>query len=128
MSAPIALNMADLGKIVRQWVYVDSTVSNLNKELQKARKERDQYEEIILRQLKQANYEKAVIQIDGGRLTVNEEKHHQALTFKSLEEMLHMYYRRPGSKRDETADILKFVKENRTFEIQKCLKKTSTNQ
>lgn len=128
MSAPIALNMADLGKIVRQWVYVDSTVSNLNKELQKARKERDQYEEIILRQLKQANYEKAVIQIDGGRLTVNEEKHHQALTFKSLEEMLHMYYRRPGAKRDETADILKFVKENRTFEIQKCLKKTSTNQ
>jgi len=128
MSAPISLNMADMGKLVRQWVHSDTTVTNLNREILKARKERDGYEEVILRQLKQANYEKAVIQIDGGRLTVNEEKHHQALTFKSLEEMLHMYYRRPGARKDETDDILKFVKENRTFEIEKRLKKTSSNQ
>ena len=128
MSAPISLNMADLGKLVRNWVHSDMTVSNLNRELLKVRKERDEYEEVILRQLKQANYEKAVIQIDGGRLTVNEEKHHQALTFKSLEEMLHMYYRRPGARKDETADILKFIKENRTFEIMKRLKKTASNQ
>jgi anti-sigma factor RsiW len=128
MSAPVSLNMADLGKLVRHWVHSDMTVSNLNRELLKVRKERDEYEEVILRQLKQANYEKAVIQIDGGRLTVNEEKHHQALTFKSLEEMLHMYYRRPGPRKDETADILKFIKENRTFEIEKRLKKTGSNQ
>ena len=128
MSTPISLNMAEMGKLVRQWVYSDTAVANLNRELLKARKERDSYEEVILRQLKQANYEKAVIQIDGGRLTVNEEKHHQALTFKSLEEILHMYYRRPGARKDETDDILKFVKENRTFEIEKRLKKTSSNQ
>jgi hypothetical protein len=127
MSAPISLNMADMGKLVRQWVHSDTIVANLNRDILKARKERDGYEEVILRQLKQANYEKAVIQIDGGRLTVNEEKHHQALTFKSLEEMLHMYYRRPGARKDETDDILKFVKENRTFEIEKRLKKTTTH-
>jgi hypothetical protein len=125
-AAPLSLNMADLGKLVRQWVHSDIALSNINKEANKVRKEKDAYEEVILRQLKQANYEKAVIQIDGGRLTVNEEKHFQSLTFKSLEEMLHMYYRRPGARKDETDDILKFVKENRTFEIEKRLKK-STN-
>jgi len=127
MSAPISLNMAEMGQIVRQWVHLDKTVTELNKQSQKARVERDNYESMILMKLKQANYEKAVIQIEGGRLVVNEEKHHQALTFKSLEEMLHLYYRRPGARKDETADILKFVKENRTFEIEKRLKKTSTN-
>ena len=126
-AAPISLNMADLGKLVRQWVHSDVTLSNINKEANKVRKEKDAYEEVILRQLKQANYEKAVIQIDGGRLTVNEEKHFQSLTFKSLEEMLHMYYRRPGARKDETDDILKFVKENRTFEIEKRLKKTTNS-
>lgn len=119
--------MADLGKLVRQWVHSDVTLSNINKEANKVRKEKDAYEEVILRQLKQANYEKAVIQIEGGRLTVNEEKHFQSLTFKSLEEMLHMYYRRPGARKDETDDILKFVKENRTFEIEKRLKKTTNS-
>jgi riboflavin synthase alpha subunit len=126
-AAPLSLNMADLGKLVRQWVHSDMTLSNINKEANKVRKEKDAYEEVILRQLKQANYEKAVIQIDGGRLTVNEEKHFQSLTFKSLEEMLHMYYRRPGARKDETDDILKFVKENRTFEIEKRLKKTTNS-
>ena len=126
-AAPLSLNMADLGKLVRQWVHSDVTLSNINKEANKVRKEKDAYEEVILRQLKQANYEKAVIQIDGGRLTVNEEKHFQSLTFKSLEEMLHMYYRRPGARKDETDDILKFVKENRTFEIEKRLKKTTNS-
>jgi hypothetical protein len=126
-AAPLSLNMADLGKLVRQWVHSDIALSNINKEANKVRKEKDAYEEVILRQLKQANYEKAVIQIDGGRLTVNEEKHFQSLTFKSLEEMLHMYYRRPGARKDETDDILKFVKENRTFEIEKRLKKTTNS-
>jgi hypothetical protein len=127
MSGQLSLNMTEMGTLVRKWVHFDTVASNLNKELQKAKKERDEYENIILSQLKQANYEKAVIQINGGRLTVNEEKHYQSLTFKSLEEMLHMYYRQPGARKDETADILKFIKDNRTFEIEKRLKKTSSN-
>jgi|UniRef100_A0A6C0JVA8 hypothetical protein len=125
MSAAIALNMEDLGKLVRHWVHFDTLISNFNKQIQAARKERDAYENTILVKLRQANYEKAIIQIDGGRLTVNEEKHHQALTFKSLEELLHLYYRANTGRKDETAEIIKFIRENRTFEITKALKKTA---
>ena len=124
MSSALALNMEDLGKMVRHWVYFDTLISNFNKQIQDARKERDKYEETILIKLRPSNYEKAVIQIDGGRLIVNEEKQHQALTFKSLEELLHMYFRTSGGRKDETTDILKFIKENRTFEILKRLKRT----
>jgi hypothetical protein len=118
------INMGDLGNLVRHWVHFDTLISNFSKQLSDARKERDRYEETILVKLKQANYEKAIIQIEGGRLTVNEEKQHQALTFKLLEELLHLYYRsNTMARRDETTDILKFIKENRTFELLKRLKR-----
>jgi hypothetical protein len=116
--------MSDLGNLVRHWVHFDTLITNFNKQLSDARKERDRYEETILIKLKQANYEKAIIQIENGRLTVNEEKQHQTLTFKSLEELLHLYYRSSSAKRDETSDILKFIKENRSFELLKRLKRT----
>jgi len=124
MTSPISLNMSDLGNLVRHWVHFDTLITNFNKQLSDARKERDRYEETILIKLKQANYEKAIIQIENGRLTVNEEKQHQTLTFKSLEELLHLYYRSSSAKRDETSDILKFIKENRSFELLKRLKRT----
>ena len=79
------------------------------------RKDRDAYEVEILRTLKQANHEKAVIQITGGKLVVADDKHTQPLTFTSLEEMLHSYYMVSG-RRDETKEILKYIKENRSVE------------
>ena len=124
MTAPISLNMNDLGNLVRHWVHFDTLITNYNKEVNDARRERDRYEEIILVKLKQANYEKAIIQIENGRLSVNEEKQYQNLTFKSLEELLHLYYRSTTGKKDETVDILKFIKNNRTFELLKRLKRT----
>jgi len=124
MTAPISLNMNDLGNLVRHWVHYDTLITNYNKQVNDARRERDRYEETILVKLKQANYEKAIIQIENGRLSVNEEKQYQNLTFKSLEELLHLYYRSTTGKKDETGDILKFIKDNRTFELLKRLKRT----
>ena len=81
-------------------------------------------EDKIIRTLQGANYEHAVIQIAGGRILVNEERKSQGLTFKSLEDMLHEYFRqRPGPFQDETAAILKFIKGHRQVELVKRLKK-----
>jgi len=121
-----ALNMVDLGNLVRGWVEQDTTVERLNKEVQSARVTRQKYETEILRQLKMSNYPKAIIQIGGGRIVVNDEKHSQPLTFKLLEEILHEYYRiRPATvqNRDETGDILKFIKSHRRFETLLKLKR-----
>jgi hypothetical protein len=128
-TAPLALNMQDLGNLIRHWVHFDTIVANFNKQVQNARQVRDKYEKEILIKLKGSNYERAVIQIDGGRIIVNDEKHAQPLTFKSLEELLHEYYRqRPShiTTKDETADILKFIKSHRSFETCTKLKRQTT--
>ncbi len=124
MTGLAPLNMNELGSLVRYWVHFDGQAQHLNRQAAAARASRDQYEERILDTLKQARYESAVIQIAGGRIMVNEEKKSQTLTFKSLEEMLHEYFRqRPGPFQDETATILKFIKGHRQVEMVRRLKK-----
>lgn len=119
------LNMNELGSLVRYWVHYDTQSQQLNRQAAAARASRDQYEERILDTLQQARYTSAVIQIAGGRITVAEEKKSQTLTFKSLEDMLHEYFRqRPGPFQDETAAILKFIKGHRQVEMVRRLKKT----
>ena len=116
--------MADLGNLVRHWVHYDTQISQLNRQIAAVRASREQFEQKILDSLQRAQYEAAVIQIAGGRILVNEEKKTQTLTFKSLEDMLHEYFRqRPGPFQDETASILKFIKGHRQIEHIKRLKK-----
>ena len=114
MAAPTTLNLQTLGNLVRSWVHYDTLTANFNKQAQNTRKERDMYETEILKTLKTSNYEKAVIQISGGKLLVQDERHSQPLTFTSLQDLLHDYYKHKPSGPDETAAIVKFIKENRT--------------
>ena len=73
--------------------------------------------------LRSNNMSNPVIQIGDGRLIVSEDKYHSPLTFTSLESLLHQYYaKKPGAK-DETADIIKFVKSNRDTTLSTCLKR-----
>ena len=109
------IDLSTFANLVQGWVRSDMAVANYNKEVTRMRKERDVYEQQILRTLKDANHEKAVIQITGGKLVVADDKTTQPLTFTSLEEMLHSYFTSAG-RRDETKEIIKFVKENRTVE------------
>ena len=122
LAAP--LDMQNLGTLVRHWVHYDTQAAALARQVTAARQARDDVEDKIIRTLQGANYEHAVIQVAGGRILVNEERKTQSLTFKSLEEMLHEYYRqRPGPFQDETAAVLKFIKGHRQVETVKRLKK-----
>ena len=109
------IDLSTFANLVQGWVRSDMAVANYNKEVTRMRKERDVYEQQILRTLKDANHEKAVIQITGGKLVVADDKTTQPLTFTSLEEMLHSYFTSAG-RRDETKEIVKYIKENRTVE------------
>jgi hypothetical protein len=123
--API--DMSDLGNQVRHWVHYDNLVSKLNKEVQINRNTRDKYEQDIIQKLKVAKYEKAVLQIAGGRILMTDDKYTKPLTFTTLEESLHAYFRqKPTPVKDETLDILKFIKNNRTIEITQKLKRQNT--
>jgi hypothetical protein len=71
--------------------------------------------------------ENAIIQIAGGRLVINEERHSQPLTLHRIEELLRSYYIAKGASAaghlDETPNIMKFIKQQRGFEVNKRLKK-----
>jgi hypothetical protein len=116
------IDLSSFGSLVHGWVRSDMAVANFNREAAKMRKERDLYEQQILRTLKDANHEKAVIQITGGKLVVADDKTTQPLTFTSLEEMLHSYFTSAG-RRDETKEIVKYIKDNRTVEHSLRLKR-----
>ena len=122
------IDMAELGNQVRHWVYFDDLILNLNKQVQDSRQKRQIYENNVIHTLKTAKHENAVLQIVGGRILIAEEKHTKPLTFTSLELMLNEYYRQKGSPgKDETQEIIKFIKGHRTLETTTRLKRQITD-
>lgn len=112
----------DIANLIRNYVHYDNLVSGFQKQTQNARIVRDDFETRIINELKRNNMENAIIQIVGGKLKVVEEKHSAPLSFKNLEESLHQYYQSKKMS-DDTSNIIKFVKEHRTFETISKLKK-----
>ena len=119
------MNTNDLGNWVRNWVHYDNLVLGFNRQATNARRLRDEFEDKIIGHLQTNNMENAVIQIAGGRIVVNEERHSQPLTITRIEELLHAYYASKGvtGPYDETQAIMKFMKKQRGFEVTKKLKK-----
>jgi hypothetical protein len=124
--AGVPVNREDLANLVRTWVHYDNLTTTLSKQTTNNRKIRDDFERKILDQLRVANMENAIIQIQGGRLMVEEEKHTSSLTMGRLTQGLHAYYAQKPGAVDETQAILKFLKGERTVEITKRLKKQGT--
>lgn len=121
------MNTQELGNFVRNWVHYDNLTTSLSKQTTNARKVRDDFEERILQQLHANNMENAVIQVQGGRLLVGEERHTQPLTLARIEEGIHAYFaeqKRLGKNTvDDTPAIIRFLKTHRTVEVSKRLKK-----
>jgi hypothetical protein len=114
-----------LGTLVRSWVHYDSLASSFYKQSMNARKVRDEYDNKIIQYLRQTGMENAVIQTNNGRLSVIEDKKPSQLSLTKIEELLHSFYRTRGGK-DETLDIIQFIKANRGYDIKKCIRKSHT--
>lgn len=115
-------NTQDLAYWVRNWVHYDNLATSLYRQTSNARKVRDDFEEKIVQSLRAQNMENAIIQIAGGRLLVQEEKHAAPFTLARLEELLHDYHKHKGSI-DETDQMVKFIRKHRAYEISKKLKR-----
>jgi hypothetical protein len=118
------VNTQEIGFLVRNWVHYDNLALGLYRQTMNARKVREEFETKILASLRSCNMENAVIQIAGGRLMVQEERHNQPLTLARIEELLHMYFTNKNMP-DDTGNIMKFIKKQRGFEVQKKLRKQS---
>ncbi len=121
------MNVSELGNWVRNWVHYDNLALGLSRQATNARKFRDEFEGKIIDHLETNSMQNAVIQIVGGRLTINEERHSQPLTLTRLEEILRGYYASKGATGalDETQAIMKYLRKQRGFEVSKRLKKST---
>jgi len=120
---PTRLDPEAIGKLIRYWVYYDNKIKQLNDENRKLRSTKEAYEQQVLQYLKASNMANPIIQIGDGRIIIREDKHQQALSYSMLETTLTKYYGlRPGSK-NETKDILAFIRAQRSVQSTPCLKR-----
>jgi hypothetical protein len=116
-----------VGTYVRYWLHYNNLASSFYKQFGAARKVRDDYEKQVISTLQQNGMEKAVIQIGGGQINVTDKREPNQLTLTKIEELLHGYYRQKGG-RDETKDIMTFIRANRGYTLTKSLKQSGIAQ
>ena len=118
------INTQEIGFHVRNWVHYDNLSNSLYRQTVNARKVRDEFETKIIDSLRASNMENAVIQIAGGRLILQEERHNQPLTLTRIEEILHTYFVSRNLP-DDTSNMMKFLKKQREFKVASKLRKQS---
>ena len=114
----IMSNQTPLAEAVRNWVHFDNLCSNLSKQMTTARNIKNKFEEQVLSLLGSAKR----VRIQGAFLEPTTKNSCVTLNWKTLEETLHKYYS-DNNKPDETAALLKFLKDNRGQKTNVYLKK-----
>ena len=110
-----------IGPLVRSYLHYGGMASSFYKQYLAAKKIKDQYEANVIGLLQQNGMEKATIQIGGGTLNVTERREANPLSLTKIEELLHGYFRQRGG-RDETAEVMTYIRSNRGTTVIKGLK------
>ena len=116
-----------IGTYVRYWLHYNNLASSFYKQYGAAKKVKDDYEKQIITTLQQNGMEKATIQIGGGQINVIDKREPNQLSLTKIEDLLHNYFRQRGG-RDETAEIMTFIRVNRGYNINKSLKQSGIQQ
>lgn len=119
----ITMSDPGIGTYVRYWLHYSNMAASFFKQFGAVRKIRDDYEKQIIGLLQQNGMEKATIQINNGRINVIDKREPNQLSLTRVEELLHGYYKHKGGK-DETIDIMSFIKANRGYTVNKSLKQS----
>jgi hypothetical protein len=112
-----------IGTFVRYWLHYNNLASSFYKQYGSAKKIKDDYEKQIISTLQQNGMEKATIQIGGGQINVADKREPNQLSLTKVEELLHGYFRQRGG-RDESAEIMTFIRANRGYTMNKSLKQS----
>lgn len=113
-----------IGTYVRYWLHYSNMASSFFKQFGSVRKIRDDYEKQIINTLQQNGMSNATIQINNGHIRMIDKREPNPLTLSKVEELLHGYFRQRGG-RDETMDIMTFIRANRGYTVNKTLKQSS---
>lgn len=112
---------SNFANLVKNWIHYDNLASSFYKQTLNARKVRSEYESQIQENLHKQKMENAVIQVNGGKITIIEEKQPATLTMLKLEELLHNFFY-SAKQNDQTREILEYVRENRGISSSKRLR------
>lgn len=107
--------------LVKNWIHYDDLASSFYKQTLNARKVRSEYESQIQDNLQKQRMENAIIQVNGGKIGIIEERQPSPLTMLKLEDLLHNYFR-SKKQLDQTREILEYVRENRGMTSSKRLR------
>jgi len=118
-----SINLESIGNLIRHWVHYDNSIVAANKQIKNLRDLKSTYESQAIKTLQSSGMKNPVIQIDGGRILLGEDKTSQPLSFTMLEATLNKYYASKPGSRPETKEILSFIRENRKTETAPCLKR-----
>ena len=113
-----------IGTFVRCWLHYDTLASSLYKQATAARQAKDKYEGNVIDYLRTNRMENAVIQINNGTLNVIEERNPKALSLMRIEELLHKYFQKKGLGKDDTGEIMNYIRTNRGYDVNKKLRKS----
>ncbi len=111
----------NIGTYIRYWLHYSNLASTFFKQFGSVRKVRDDYEKQVIQLLQTNGMEKATIQTNNGRINVVDKREPNPLTLAKIEELLHLYYRKRGGK-DETLDVMTFIRANRGYTTAKSLR------
>lgn len=110
-----------IGTFVRYWIHYNTLALSLYKQYGAAKNVKDKYENNIISMLQKNGMEKATIEIGDGQLHVIDKRELNQLSLSRVEELLHGYYRQRGGK-DETLDLMTFIRGNRGYNTTKYIK------
>ena len=113
-----------IGPAVRHWLHYSNLASSFFKQYNSALKIKKDYETSIINTLTQHNMQHATIQISNGHITVQSRKEPVQLSLTQVEKLISGYYKQRGG-RDETKDVMLFVKANRGYNVSHTLKQTT---
>jgi hypothetical protein len=116
-----------IGTFVRYWLHYSNLASSFFKQYGAAKQIRDDYEKQIIAVLENKRMEKATIQINNGQIRMIEKKDTHPLTLSKIEELLHSYFKFKSAK-DDTLEIMIFIRANRGFSVNKILKQSTLEQ
>lgn len=112
-----------IGTSVRYWLHYSNLASSFFKQYGSARRIRDEYEKTIISTLQQRKMEHATIQISGGQINIQTKREPVQLSLTRVEELISGYFKQRGGK-DETKDIMLFLRANRGYHVTTSLKQT----
>lgn len=105
---------------IKQWIYLDNTIKQLNAEIKKFKMEKELFNNNILEYISTNNLDNAIIKFGNGKLRFLDINYNQPLTYKFICECLYKYFDEDDAK---VMDIIQYIKSQREIKTVKEIKR-----